>query len=150
MGTEEAHVTYDLERKAFRVVVVKNNTSQILAGVSQEAAEKTLILVAYTDTRQQAVNLATETTMGKVRGKTVEDFLFELPDPYRTRALVQTDDDKLMEPANDMVDALTTAFDWGESEEGVWYWLEFVQANYPEEVEHHEWVVRHERKFNQN
>lgn len=147
---EEAHTTYDPERKEFRVVIVENNVAQMEAGVGRGATEKSIIRVAYTSTRQQALNIVADIMTGRVRGKTVEDFLFELPYPYRTQALIQTDDWLFGKPAKDMVDALTTAFDWTASREGEDYWIEFVQANYPEEVEHHERVVRHERKFNQN
>lgn len=87
---------------------------------------------------------------GKVRGKTVENFLFELPDPYRTQAIIQTDDDLFGKPAKDMVDALTTAFDWRLSQEGEEYWIEFVQDYYPDEVEYYDKIARHERKFNLN
>lgn len=150
MIREEAHVTYDPERNEYRVVIMDNNPNQIQVGVGHQEAEKSLIRVAYTSTRQQAVNIVTDTVTGRVRGKTIENFLFELPDPYRTQALTQTDDRLSGEPAKDMVDALTSAFDWTTSREGEEYWTEFVQEYYPDEVEHYDMVVKHERKFNLN
>lgn len=150
MNTGEAHVSYDPERKEFQVVIVENNPNQIQAGVGSEDTQKALIQVAYTSTRQEAVNLVTDTLTGKVRVNTVEYFLFELPEPFRTQAIIQTDDDLFGKPAKDMVDALTTAFDWRLSQEGEEYWIEFVQECYPDEVEYYNNVAKHERKFNLN
>ena len=146
----ESYIAFDPERKEFRVVIVENNPNQIQAGVGREDTEKALIQVSYTTTRQEAVNLVTDILTGKARGKTVEHFLFRLPDPYRTKAITQTDDRLFGRPAKDMVDALTTAFDWGLSTEGEEYWIEFVQEYYPDEVEYYDKVAKHERKFNQN
>lgn len=150
MAIGESYIAFDPEREEFRVVIVENNPNQIQAGVGMEATDKALIHVSYTSTRQEAVNLVTDILTGKTRGKTVEHFLFRLPDPYRTKAITQTDVKLLGIPAKDMVDALTTAFDWGLSTEGEDYWADFVQEYYPDEVEYYERVVKHERKFNQN
>lgn len=58
--------------------------------------------------------------------KTIEDWLNELDEPYRTQAIENTknlaDTTELDRPAFGISDALSCAFIWGRSPEGHIYW----------------------------
>lgn len=53
--------------------------------------------------------------------KTIEQWLNELPDGYRERALENVDKDKLNYPTESMRSALVT-FTWSSSKEGYYFW----------------------------
>lgn len=62
----------------------------------------------------------------KVVTKTIEEWLNELEEPYRTQAIENTKrlagTERLYEPADNITDALMSAFIWETSPEGYEYW----------------------------
>ena len=59
--------------------------------------------------------------------KTIREWLQELPDGYRERALVQADAETLDIYESDMSDALYSFKTWAETEEGYEFWGEVRQ-----------------------
>ena len=59
--------------------------------------------------------------------KTIREWLQELPDGYRERALVQADAEALDAPNADMSEALYGFKTWADTEEGFEFWSEVRQ-----------------------
>jgi len=60
--------------------------------------------------------------------KTVEQWLNELPEPYRTQALEQTDNSHLKKTERTMYDTLMGIFPWCDSHEGAEYWRQLSEV----------------------
>jgi hypothetical protein len=58
--------------------------------------------------------------------KSISEWLDQLPEPYRTKALDNMEWDDYS--ADDMVDALQGAFLWENTPEGHKYWLDLCEA----------------------
>ena len=59
--------------------------------------------------------------------KTIKEWLKELPEPYRSEAIENTDSSRLVYKTSmvkDTATALKTAFAWNETKEGFVYWME--------------------------
>lgn len=54
--------------------------------------------------------------------KTYYDWLSELPEPYRVKALSNTKIDKLKSPCANLQNAVGSSFIWKHSPEGTKYW----------------------------
>jgi len=54
--------------------------------------------------------------------KTIKEWLSELPDGYRERALANTDKDMAKDMEASMSSALVTGFNWREKSEGFAFW----------------------------
>ena len=61
--------------------------------------------------------------------KTIKEWLSELPDGYRERALVNTDEDAMENKEESMDNAIAAAFFWNSSHEGHKFWSD-VLAHY--------------------
>jgi hypothetical protein len=57
------------------------------------------------------------------RGRCILDQFEELPEEYRKRAVVYTDRIALAKRACKLKDAILKAFDWGDTTEGVDFWM---------------------------
>ena len=63
-----------------------------------------------------------------MKSKTIKEWLEELPDGYRERALSYTNEDILdVSYIDSIVDALNAAFTWGNTREGHKFWLEVYE-----------------------
>ncbi len=54
--------------------------------------------------------------------KTIKEWLEELPDGYRERAIVNTEEGMLDASRSTLLDAIYGAFIWEDSPEGHWFW----------------------------
>lgn len=54
--------------------------------------------------------------------KTIEEYLNELPQPYKQQALINMEAEEATSLEKDLKDALQFAFVWKESPEGFDYW----------------------------
>jgi hypothetical protein len=59
--------------------------------------------------------------------KTIKEWLSELPEPYRTQALKNTNQRELGETANSLNNALSLAFVWDRTEQGHSYWEDLIE-----------------------
>ena len=64
----------------------------------------------------------------KQKEKTIKEWLNTLKEPYKTKALKQTNKKLLNTKAKDLISSLYSMFDWSESEEGVEYWLDLASS----------------------
>ena len=64
----------------------------------------------------------------KQKEKTIKDWLNTLNEPYKTKAIQQTNKDILKEKANSLTIALYKMFGWSESEEGLEYWSDLTSS----------------------
>ena len=64
----------------------------------------------------------------KQKEKTIKDWLNTLDEPYKTKAIQQTNKDILKEKANSLTIALYKMFGWSESEEGLEYWADLTST----------------------
>lgn len=62
----------------------------------------------------------------KQKEKTIKDWLNTLKEPYKTKALQQTNKDILKEKVNSLIVALYKMFLWEDSVEGDEYWRDLV------------------------
>lgn len=60
--------------------------------------------------------------------KTVKEWLEELPEPYRTQALEQTDNSHLKKTEDTMYSTLLGIFAWSDSREGAEYWRQLSEV----------------------
>lgn len=60
--------------------------------------------------------------------KTIREWLEELPEPYRTQAINNTEKNRLLTHDVSLREAITVAFFWGNSPEGHEYWAEFYKT----------------------
>lgn len=60
--------------------------------------------------------------------KTIKEWLEDLPEPYRTQALNNTDEDLLEITEETQSEALNTAFWWSETKEGHDYWSQLSET----------------------
>ena len=59
---------------------------------------------------------------------TIEEYLEELPEPFRTQALANMWEEKADEPADDLKDAVLNAFRFEATDEGMEYWWNFLET----------------------
>jgi hypothetical protein len=64
----------------------------------------------------------------KQKEKTIKQWLNTLKEPYKTKALQQTNKDILKEKVIGLEDAMYKMFDWESSEEGLNYWCEVMES----------------------
>ena len=60
--------------------------------------------------------------------KTIREWLEELPEPYRTQAINNTSESVLMVEEESLSEAVTGAFSWWDSPEGLEYWSDFYDT----------------------
>ena len=58
-----------------------------------------------------------------MKKKTIEAWLCELPEPYRSKALSNTSPDRANKEVDSLVIAVWEAFTWRDTEEGNNYWM---------------------------
>ena len=58
--------------------------------------------------------------------KTIKQWLNTLNEPYKTKAIQQTNEDRLKEKADSLIIALYKMFVWEDSVEGDEYWRDLV------------------------
>lgn len=63
----------------------------------------------------------------KQKEKTIKDWLNTLKEPYKSKAIQQTNKDILKENSKDLEEAIYKMFDWEASDEGFEYWSELVE-----------------------
>ena len=64
----------------------------------------------------------------KQKEKTIKDWLNTLKEPYKSKALRQTNEELLNTKAKDLISSLYYMFDWSESEEGLEYWIDLTSS----------------------
>ena len=62
----------------------------------------------------------------KQKEKTIKQWLNTLNEPYKTKAIQQTKEDRLKEKADSLIIALYKMFVWEDSVEGDEYWRDLV------------------------
>ena len=62
----------------------------------------------------------------KQKEKTVKQWLNTLKEPYKSKAIQQTDEDRLKEKVSSLIVALYKMFVWGDSQQGDEYWRDLV------------------------
>ena len=62
----------------------------------------------------------------KQKEKTIKQWLNTLNEPYKTKAIQQTNEDRLKEKADSLIIALYKMFVWEDSVEGDEYWRDLV------------------------
>ena len=62
----------------------------------------------------------------KQKEKTIKQWLNTLNEPYKTKAIQQTNKDRLKEKADSLIIALYKMFVWEDSVEGDEYWRDLV------------------------
>lgn len=60
--------------------------------------------------------------------KTIREWLEELPEPYRTQAIENTEDELLLERVESLKKAVKCAFIWNKSPQGHEYWSELHET----------------------
>jgi len=64
----------------------------------------------------------------KQKEKTIKDWLNTLKEPYKTKAIQQTNEDILELKCNSITDALLKMFEWESSKEGDLFWDELFES----------------------
>ena len=64
----------------------------------------------------------------KQKEKTIKDWLNTLDEPYKSKALKQTNEDILNLYCNSLLNSLYQMFDWESSEEGLEYWSDLTSS----------------------
>ena len=64
----------------------------------------------------------------KQKEKTIKQWLNTLDEPYKSKAIQQTNKDILNKKAKDLISSLHYMFDWSESEEGLEYWIDLTSS----------------------
>jgi hypothetical protein len=64
----------------------------------------------------------------KQKEKTIKDWLNTLKEPYKSKAIQQTNKDILEIQCNNITDALLKMFEWESSEEGDLFWDELFES----------------------
>ena len=64
----------------------------------------------------------------KQKEKTIKQWLNTLDEPYKSKAIQQTNKDILNKKAKDLISSLYCMFDWSESEEGLEYWIDLTSS----------------------
>ena len=64
----------------------------------------------------------------KQKEKTIKQWLNTLDEPYKSKAIQQTNKDILNKKAKDLISSLYYMFDWSESEEGLEYWIDLTSS----------------------
>lgn len=65
--------------------------------------------------------------------KTIKEWLEELPEPYRSKALGYCDNPTLYSLSHSLEGTLLRAFTWDDTAEGPKYWERVSREDYPEE-----------------
>lgn len=60
--------------------------------------------------------------------KTIKEWIEELPEPYRTRSIENTEDELLLERVESLKRAVKCAFVWRNSTQGHQYWEDFYDT----------------------
>jgi hypothetical protein len=64
----------------------------------------------------------------KQKEKTIKDWLNTLDEPYKSKALRQTNEDILNLYCDSLLNSLYQMFDWVSSEEGLEYWSDLTSS----------------------
>ena len=64
----------------------------------------------------------------KQKEKTIKEWLNTLKEPYKSKAIQQTNKDTLELQCNSITDALLKMFEWESSEEGDLFWDELFES----------------------
>ena len=64
----------------------------------------------------------------KQKEKTIKQWLNTLDEPYKSKALKQTNEDILNLYCNSLLNSLYQMFDWESSEEGLEYWSDLTSS----------------------
>ena len=64
----------------------------------------------------------------KQKEKTIKEWLNTLKEPYKSKALKQTNEDILNLYCNSLLNSLYQMFDWESSEEGLEYWSDLTSS----------------------
>ena len=64
----------------------------------------------------------------KQKGKTIKDWLNTLDEPYKSKALRQTNEDILNLYCDSLLNSLYQMFDWESSEVGLEYWSDLTSS----------------------
>ena len=64
----------------------------------------------------------------KQKEKTIKEWLNTLKEPYKSKALRQTNEDILNLYCNSLLNSLYQMFDWQSSEEGLEYWSDLTSS----------------------
>ena len=64
----------------------------------------------------------------KQKEKTIKEWLNTLKEPYKSKALRQTNEDMLNLYCDSLLNSLYQMFDWQSSEEGLEYWSDLTSS----------------------